>query len=423
MYDLELAWNTQKNQMKDVKGKEMEQERKGKISNEDIDLDRTKNNYDLVEDERTLHQRVKNRVDELKENGSRVQKNSVVMYSNILTVPEEQAKVWGEEKTDDYFKACYDFFSKEFGIENVVSAKVHKDETAPHMHLHFVPVNKENGRLQARVSMNKAKINYIHDELPKFLQERGFDVVRGKGKTEKNIENIHEYKEIKALEEKIEQEKKELNKELEEIKLNKKPLVNIKRVKERSFEKGIREKNKRVEVPLKDFDELIASAKENEKLRKINHDVSKTNKELKQQFKVLNNQYQKIVDQQQAEYKKLENKNIELQKENKELKQELGSEIDKRIVYADVLINDFNVTAWSKEETKARLVLNKLDRGVEPSNVKQGQEWRETLEKARGTNIKSDRLERGISKIKEIIQKIKEKILSQRKNKQQGMRR
>ncbi len=423
MYDLELAWNTQKNQMKDVKGKEMEQERKGKISNEDIDLDRTKNNYDLVEDERTLHQRVKNRVDELKENGSRVQKNSVVMYSNILTVPEEQAKVWGEEKTDDYFKACYDFFSKEFGIENVVSAKVHKDETAPHMHLHFVPVNKENGRLQARVSMNKAKINYIHDELPKFLQERGFDVVRGKGKTEKNIENIHEYKEIKALEEKIEQEKKELNKELEEIKLNKKPLVNIKRVKERSFEKGIREKNKRVEVPLKDFDELIASVKENEKLRKINHDVSKTNKELKQQFKVLNNQYQKIVDQQQAEYKKLENKNIELQKENKELKQELGSEIDKRIVYADMLINDFNVTAWSKEETKARLVLNKLDRGVEPSNVKQGQEWRETLEKARGTNIKSDRLERGISKIKEIIQKIKEKILSQRKNKQQGMRR
>ena len=416
VYDLELAWNTQKNQMNDVKGKEMEQERKGKISNEDIDLDKTENNYDLVEDERTLHQRVKNRVDELKESGSRVQKNSVVMYSNILTVPEEQAKVWGEEKTDDYFKACYDFFSKEFGVENVVSAKVHKDETAPHMHLHFVPVNKENGRLQARVSMNKAKINYIHDELPKFLQERGFDVVRGKGKTEKNIENIHEYKEIKALEGKIEQEKEKLTKELEKIKVEQKPLVNIQRVKERSFEKGIREKNKRVEVPLKDFDKLIASAKENEKLRKINHDVSKTNKELKQEFKVLNNQYQEVVDQKQEV-------NLALQKENKELKQELGTEIEKRIVYADMLINDFNVTEWSKEETKARLVLNKLDRGLEPSDVKQGQEWQKTLEKARDTNIKPDRLERGISKIKEIIQKIKEKILSQRKNKEQDMER
>lgn len=414
MYDLELAWNTQKNQMNDVKGKEMEQERKGKISNEDIDLDKTENNYDLVEDERTLHQRVKNRVDELKESGSRVQKNSVVMYSNILTVPEEQAKVWGEEKTDDYFKACYDFFSKEFGIENVVSAKVHKDETAPHMHLHFVPVNKENGRLQARISMNKAKINYIHDELPKFLQERGFDVVRGKGKTEKNIENIHEYKEIKALEGKIEQEKKELNKELKEIKLSKQPLVDIQKVKQRSSEKGII--NKRVELEPNDFDKLIASSKENVKLRKINRDITKTNKELKQEFEILNNQYQEIVDQKKE-------MNLALQKENKELKQELGVEIEKRIVYADMLINDFNVTEWSKEETKARLVLNKLDRGVEPLSAKEGQEWQKTLEKARDTNIKPDRLERGISKIKEIIQKIKEKILSQRKNKEQDMER
>ena len=161
---------------------------------------------------------------------------------------------------------------------------------------------------------------------------------------------------------------------------------------------------------------MIASAKENEKLRKINHDVSKTNKELKKEFEILNNQYQEIVDQKKE-------MNLALQKENKELRQELGVEIDKRIVYADMLINDFNMTEWSKEETKARLVLNKLDRGVEPLSAKEGQEWQKTLEKARDTNIKPDRLERGISKIKEIIQKIKEKILSQRKNKEQDMER
>ncbi|MED3821962.1 MobV family relaxase, partial [Priestia aryabhattai] len=149
---MELAWNAQKNQITDVKGKENEQERKGEIRNDDIDLERTKNNYDLVESEKNLYQRVKQRVDELKENGSRVQKNSVVMYSNILTVPQEQAEKWGEQKTDDYFKACYEFFCEEFGKENVVSGKIHKDETAPHMHLHFVPVNKENGKLQARVA-------------------------------------------------------------------------------------------------------------------------------------------------------------------------------------------------------------------------------------------------------------------------------
>ena len=47
---MELAWNTQKNKMSDVKGKEMEQERKGKISNPDIDLERTNLNFDFVDD-------------------------------------------------------------------------------------------------------------------------------------------------------------------------------------------------------------------------------------------------------------------------------------------------------------------------------------------------------------------------------------
>jgi len=41
--------------------------------------------------------------------------------------------------------------------------------------------------------MNKAKINYIHGALPKFLQERSFDVVSASGKTkENNIENFYE---------------------------------------------------------------------------------------------------------------------------------------------------------------------------------------------------------------------------------------
>lgn len=215
--NMELAWNTQKNKISDVKGKEMEQERKGKISNPDIDLERINLNFDFVEDNRTLYQRVKSRVDDLKENGSRVQKNSVVMYSNVLTVPKDIAESWGEVKTIQYFRACYEFFSEEFGRENVVSAKVHLDETAPHMHLHFVPVNKENGKLQARVVMNREKINYIHDKLPEYLNELGFNVVRGRGKTVSNVEDIHEYKEIQKMLDEKKQELSNLEEKLETV--------------------------------------------------------------------------------------------------------------------------------------------------------------------------------------------------------------
>lgn len=195
---MEFAWNTQKNKMNDVKGKDMEQERKGRKSNPDIDDTRTNMNYDLVESDKTLYQRVKARVDEVR-SVSRIQKNSVVDFSNIITVPKEQYEEWGLERSKDYLKEVYNYFCEEFGKENVVSAKVHLDETTPHMHLHFVPVNQENGKLQARALMTPARINKIHTEAPKYLQQKGFDVERGKGKTEKNLD-IHRFKAEKLRE-------------------------------------------------------------------------------------------------------------------------------------------------------------------------------------------------------------------------------
>ncbi len=218
---LEFAWNTQKNGIADVKGLEKEQERDGKISNKEIDLKKTHLNYDLVQSELNLYQRVKQRVDEVRP-VSRVQKNSVVDYSNIITVPQDQFKTWGVEKSKEYLKEVYNYFCEEFGKENVVAAKVHLDETTPHMHLHFVPVSTE-GKLQARKVMTPKRINEIHSKVPKYLQERGFDVVRGMGKTDKSLE-INEYK-AKKVQEKIDSLENELKtltdthkKSLEELK-------------------------------------------------------------------------------------------------------------------------------------------------------------------------------------------------------------
>jgi chromosome segregation ATPase len=50
--------------------------------------------------------------------------------------------------------------------------------------------------------MTPHRINKIHSEAPKYLQERGFDVFRGKGKTDKSLE-IKEYK-AEKLQAKIE---------------------------------------------------------------------------------------------------------------------------------------------------------------------------------------------------------------------------
>lgn len=333
---MELAWNTQKNKLSDVKGKEMEQERKGKIKNKEIDLERTKNNYDLVQSEKNLYQRVKTRVDDLKQSGSRVQKNSVVMYSNIFTVPEETAKLWGEEKTDEYFKTCYEFFCYEFGKENVVSAKIHKDETTPHMHLHFVPVNKKNGKLQARVSMNKEKINFIHDVLPKFLQHKGFDVVRGSGKTrDNNIEDVHEYKEVKKQ---IEAQKTQFKRVLE---ANEMYIDNFnKTIEKLSVEKKTLEKEILTKKSELDF--------QNQNV-KFNKNIKDLTKNVKQEKNVLGKKtgnyilpeddYKKIYGYAKRAFEKnqenkflrnefsvFENENLKLKSENEKMKMKLDKE-------------------------------------------------------------------------------------------------
>lgn len=213
---MEFAWNTQKNKMTDVKGKEYEQDRKGHVSNPDIDPEKTHLNLDFVESDLNLYQRIKKRVEEVRP-VSRVQKNSVVSYSNIITVNSNQASVWGTEGSTEYLKEVYNYFCDEFGAENVVSAKVHLDETTPHMHLHFVPVNKENGKLQARIVMDRNRVNKVHTEASKYLVSKGFDVVRGSGKTKENVD-IHKFKvealknDYIALENKIKSKTKELEK-------------------------------------------------------------------------------------------------------------------------------------------------------------------------------------------------------------------
>lgn len=117
-------------------------------------------------------------------------KNSVVMYSNVITVNEETYKNWGLGKTKKYFEAVTEYFKHEFGEENIVSAKVHLDETAPHMHLQLVPVSSE-GKLQAHKLMTKDRINKIHSDAPKWLQERGFEVERGKVRQVRKILKIY----------------------------------------------------------------------------------------------------------------------------------------------------------------------------------------------------------------------------------------
>lgn len=292
----EFAWNTQKNQITDIKGKEMEQEREGKIKNHMIDPTRTHLNYDFVKSEVGLYERTKERRDELKKQGSRVQKNSVVLYSNIITIPKEEADKMTDEEHQKYFKSCYEYFCDRYGKENVMSAKVHLDETTPHMHLHFMPVNKENGKLQARTVMGPKALREIHDQLPKFLHERGFDVKRASGEKTKMKLDIHEFKAHQDFKHQTEQLREEVQDLSEKATKGKEYVMKAKDVRDQldeqvvEYETLLGKQRKQIEVGQKQLDSLYAELETTEDF------ISKEIKSLKGQADQYRSEIQETVD-------------------------------------------------------------------------------------------------------------------------------
>ncbi|MGU9323810.1 MobV family relaxase, partial [Clostridium perfringens] len=304
-------------------------------------------NYDLVESNFNLYQRIKKRVEEVREN-SRIQKNSVVDVSNIITLNKEQFEEWGEDKSKGYFREVYNYFCNEFGEENVVSAKVHMDETTPHMHLHFVPI--KDGKLQCRSVLNQSRFNKVHTNVPKYLQEKGFNVVRGNGKTKErgNIDNIHEYKkeienilsnELKNLKIDLEAHRGALNEilDLEHLEYKKTLLTGEIKVKNDMFDsmvnsiKNLTIENNDLKENLKSKDKKIEKI-ENElksmdfKLTEKEYLISKLNKRKRDVKEELRKEYEEQLNEHMNDWfkvKELQREIFKIEVENKEIKKDL----------------------------------------------------------------------------------------------------
>lgn len=132
-----------------VPGADRHNERKKQSykSNPDIDLNRTKNNYHLVEPGGKYKEAYTRMV---KEAGCKVRKDSVVMVETLLTATPEFLKAMSKEQQRQYFERACDFIAGQVGKEHIISAVVHEDETTPHMHLSFCPIT-EDGKLSAKI--------------------------------------------------------------------------------------------------------------------------------------------------------------------------------------------------------------------------------------------------------------------------------
>ena len=112
------------------------------------------------------------------------------------------------EETKRFFETAYQFVVeyKDLGEQYIMSAKVHRDEQTPHMHLIFLPVvhtTDKKGKSIDKLACSefwKAKDSYrqLQDAFYKYMVENGFNLQRGFPKEETNRQHysVEEYKKI-----------------------------------------------------------------------------------------------------------------------------------------------------------------------------------------------------------------------------------
>ena len=389
-----------KNTRGSVKGLSTHFERKtDNHSNEEIDVSRSHLNKDLMQDNSDMI----SRFDERLENVYCMKREDVKALGTwVVTLPDE-LKNESQNNQNKFFEETKEFLDERYGKENAVCAVVHYDETTPHLHYAFIPVTfdekKQREKVSAKEVLNRKDLQSFHDDLDKQLKEKlpfyEKGILNNKTLPFENVEQVKKYNdELKNLESKLhkaETEFKQKNKWLAENTKNINSVYGV----AKNFEK-FEEKLKKA------FGKTFIS---NEDLQKLKTTfTSLESKAIKQTS--INNKLEEKLKETERDYKQVKGRRDELLQENKELEGKINELEDKRIVFSDILKNDYGLKTIDRVEFDARLVLNRVESGSKPRNRKQGELWVDTLENARETKIEPSRLERGIDKAKELLERV-----------------
>ncbi len=305
----------------EINGKGTHNDRKAKNhSNKDIDPTKTHLNYYIKKNEFTYTKEFDKYIKENNLKGH-LRSNSIIMCQMIFTSDQAFFDKIGEKETKRYFDECYKFICnyKNLGEKNIISAVVHLDEGAPHMHLMFVPVvhtkDKEGNKIDKICARDfwKGRDSYrkLQDAYFNHVKSKGFSLERGMfiEDTGRKHYTIEEYKKITNYE----NTKKVLN----DIKLDLPDVPNITDIGKFTLKRD----EKILDEIIKPKDDLI---------KELYKDNLSLHKELTKQSKIIDEaqKYQKERNSIIANNQELHNTVKNLEYEYKEKKKALESEFE-----------------------------------------------------------------------------------------------
>ena len=326
-------------------GSHNKREKKTYNSNPDIDIERSKDNMELIPlsdkyvkgfynvlkaYKKEHEERMKTEREDRKKTFKQMldKSNNVVADELLFTATNEFFKDMTREDIKDWADTCMEFVYEDLGYtkEQVLHATVHLDEKTPHIHCVVVPLVKKFDKRTNTERYTISKKQYIKDKIHlselqdkyhKRLTDKGYDLERGfKGSDRKHIK-IKDYKKInRKLEGNLNIRNNRLDKAINEFDEKMKTTKNI------PFNKN------QVIVNKDTFDTMNKIVKESKKVIELQPKINEVFNEINSYasgYKTFENENKNI----KREVQVLEYKNNQLEKENNKLNEKI-----KRVIKA-----------------------------------------------------------------------------------------
>lgn len=194
-------------------------------SNKDIIRENGENNYSLKACP-TTYEKVFRDIKSKYNLQGKIKNISNVACEYIITASPDFFENLSQQEIKRYFESAYRFVCgfKNLGEQYIISAKVHLDESTPHLHLVYLPVvhtiDKKSGKNIEKLCCTdfwkgKNSYKYLQDNFYDYITKSGFDLERGDTKDNKHIK-IEDLKKVTNYEmQKYEKEMINLEQELD----------------------------------------------------------------------------------------------------------------------------------------------------------------------------------------------------------------
>lgn len=364
-------------------------------SNKDIDVSKSHLNYDILDKVKSYKTDIEGYINANKSSKRAVRKDAVLVCEWIITSDSDFFESMSPADTREYFQTAIDFFAERYGSKNLMYAQVHLDERTPHMHLGIVPFDKDN-KLTAKTMFDREALQDIQNELPLYMNERGFKVERGRAGSEAKHLTVQEYKDVQ----------KEIKKQSEVLDGVKKELESVKNVtRTKDFLNELDSKSKKtllgndVKISQEDYQELKEqllgadkSLLEMDKLKQHNQKLSRSIYDLRDE-----------LDDSKAYADRLYDKNDSLKEQIKHLDSSLGDFEMAQIAYQDALSREL-----SQDEIIARYICHEVELGNIPEDESDIEYYIDTLN---SVEIDDNTLKNRIEKVIDILKNVLENVL------------